>query len=69
MVSIWHGLLSHIFFWGTLYGTVNIPYGSMASVMTADPVERTTLSTLRTMGVMFAQLIINAGGPLIIVCK
>ena len=45
--------------WGTLYATVNIPYGSMASVMTADPVERTTLSTFRTMGVMLAQLIIN----------
>src|SRR3954447_1079241 len=52
--------------WGTLYATVNIPYGSMASVMTADPVERTTLSTFRTMGVMLAQLIINAVGPLIV---
>ena len=38
----------------------------MASVMTADPVERTTLSTFRTMGVMLAQLIINAVGPLIV---
>ena len=52
--------------WGTLYATVNIPYGSMASVMTADPVERTTLSTFRTMGIMLAQLIINAVGPLIV---
>ena len=32
-------------FWGTLYSTVNIPYGSMASVITTDPVERTSLST------------------------
>ena len=31
--------------WGTLYSTVNIPYGSMASVITADPVERTSLSS------------------------
>ena len=29
--------------WGTLYSTVNIPYGSMASVITADPVERTII--------------------------
>lgn len=36
--------------WGTLYSTVNIPYGSMASVITSDPVERTSLSTYRTMG-------------------
>ena len=40
--------------WGTLYSTVNIPYGSMASVITDDPVERTTLSTWRTMGAMLA---------------
>ncbi len=52
--------------WGTLYSTVNIPYGSMASVITADPVERTTLSTWRTMGAMLAGLIINVGGPLLI---
>lgn len=52
--------------WGTLYSTVNIPYGSMASVITADPVERTTLSTWRTAGAMMASLIINVAGPLIV---
>lgn len=52
--------------WGTLYSTVNIPYGSMASVITANPVERTTLSTWRTMGAMMASLIINVLGPLIV---
>ena len=52
--------------WGTLYSTVNIPYGSMASVITTDPIERTALSTYRTMGAMLASLIINAVGPLLI---
>lgn len=52
--------------WGTLYSTVNIPYGSMASVMTADPVERTTLSTWRTMGAMLAGLFIGVLGPMIV---
>jgi len=52
--------------WGTLYSTVNIPYGSMASVITSDPVERTTLSTFRTIGAMLASLFINAIGPLIV---
>src|SRR3954447_17672570 len=52
--------------WGTLYSTVNIPYGSMASVITDDPVERTTLSTWRTMGSMLAALVINVLGPLIV---
>jgi glycoside/pentoside/hexuronide:cation symporter, GPH family len=52
--------------WGTLYSTVNIPYGSMASVITEDSVERTTLSTWRTMGAMLASLVINVLGPLVV---
>ncbi|KKK38678.1 sugar transporter [Mesobacillus campisalis] len=52
--------------WGTLYSTVNIPYGSMASVITSNPVERTTLSTWRTMGAMIASLLINVLGPLVV---
>lgn len=52
--------------WGTLYSTVNIPYGSMASVITDDPVERTSLSGWRTMGGQAAGLIIGVGGPMFI---
>jgi len=52
--------------WGTLYSTVNIPYGSMASVITNDPVERASLSTYRTIGATLAGLVINAVGPLIV---
>jgi len=52
--------------WGTLYSTVNIPYGSMASVITGDPVERTSLSSWRTVGGQLAGLIINVVGPIIL---
>ncbi|WP_077620527.1 MFS transporter [Bacillus sinesaloumensis] len=52
--------------WGTLYSTVNIPYGSMASVITDDPVERTSLSGWRTMGAQAAGLIIGVGGPMVV---
>ena len=52
--------------WGTLYSTVNIPYGSMASVMTNDPTERASLSTYRTIGMTLAGLVINAVGPMIV---
>ena len=52
--------------WGTLYSTVNIPYGSMASVITADPVERTSLSGWRTLGGQLAGLVINVVGPMIL---
>jgi glycoside/pentoside/hexuronide:cation symporter, GPH family len=50
--------------WGTLYSTVNIPYGAMASVITNDPVERTSLSTWRTAGANLAWLIVGAVAPL-----
>lgn len=52
--------------WGTLYSTINIPYGSMASVITQEPVERAGLSTFRSLGGTMAALIINVVAPLII---
>ena len=51
--------------WGTLYSTVNIPYGSMASVMTGNPIERSQLSTWRTVGSMMAQLLLSALVPML----
>ena len=52
--------------WGSIFYTaVNIPYGSMASALTNDPVQRTSLSTWRTMGGMLANLCIGVGVPLI----
>jgi len=62
---LWWAFVTYII-WGTLYSTVNIPYGSMASVVTSDPVERSTLSTWRTVGSMIAKLIISAGAPLLL---
>lgn len=52
--------------WGTLYSTVSIPYGSMASVITDDSVERTTLSTWRTTGSMIAGILVAVVAPLIV---
>ncbi|RDW18619.1 MFS transporter [Oceanobacillus chungangensis] len=52
--------------WGTLYSTVNIPYGSMASVITSSPVERTSLSSYRGLGAALAGIIVNAVTPLIV---
>lgn len=52
--------------WGTLYSTVNIPYGSMASVISSDPVERTTLSSWRSLGASSAALLIGVVGPMIL---
>ncbi len=36
--------------WGIFYSSVNIPYGSMASAISGDPDDKTSLSTFRAMG-------------------
>ena len=53
--------------WGSVFYTaVNIPYGSMASVMTEDTKERASLSTWRTIGASFAGISIGVLTPQII---
>ncbi len=52
--------------WGSIfYTSINIPYGSMASAISADPGDRQSLSTFRTMGATLAGVVIGAGIPLI----
>ena len=41
---------------GMAYTAINIPYGSLASVMTNDPVQRTELSTWRNLSSIFAMI-------------
>ena len=41
---------------GMAYTAINIPYGSLASVMTNDPVQRTGLSTWRNISSIFAMI-------------
>ncbi|CAJ1229876.1 melibiose carrier protein [Levilactobacillus zymae] len=36
--------------WGIFYSSVNIPYGSMASAISSDPNDKTSLSTFRSIG-------------------
>ena len=51
--------------WGSIfYTTVNIPYGSMASAISADAKDRAELSTWRTIGATLAGLVIGVGTPL-----
>lgn len=48
------------------YTAINIPYGSMASAITANPVERASLSTYRSVGASLAGLIIGVLVPLFV---
>lgn len=53
--------------WGSFfYTSINIPYGSMASVISAEPQDRTALSTFRSMGAAFASMVINFITPLVV---
>lgn len=52
--------------WGSVfYTSINIPYGSMASAVSAEPGDRQSLSTFRSIGGTLAGLIIGAGVPLL----
>lgn len=53
--------------WGSIcYTAINIPYGSMASVLSADADARAALSTFRSVGGMLANLVIGVGAPLLV---
>ncbi|MDP9801339.1 GPH family glycoside/pentoside/hexuronide:cation symporter [Arcanobacterium wilhelmae] len=55
------------FLWGSIFYTaINIPYGSMASVITADSDERAQLSVYRSTGAALAQLFIVFVLPLVV---
>jgi len=52
--------------WGSFcYTAINIPYGSMASAISAEPGDRQSLSTFRTMGGMLAGMVIGVGLPML----
>lgn len=52
--------------WGSIfYTSINIPYGSMASAISAEPDDRQSLSTFRSMGGSLAGVLVGAGIPLV----
>ena len=52
--------------WGSFfYTSINIPYGSMASAISAEPSDRQSLSTYRSIGATFASVLVGAIIPLI----
>lgn len=52
--------------WDLAYTAMNIPYGSMASVITADPVQRTQLSNFRSVGALLANIPVMIIVPLML---
>ena len=58
-------LVTYILWGSVFYTSINIPYGSMASAVSADPSDRQSLSTFRTMGGTFAGVFIGVLLPLL----
>ena len=53
--------------WGSVFYTlINIPYGSMASVISPDPGHRASLSVFRSLGGTLANLAISVALPLVV---
>lgn len=52
--------------WSISYTSVNVPYGSMQSVITTKSSERTSLSTSRSIGALLAQLPIMIVLPMLV---
>lgn len=52
--------------WSVLYSGVNIPYGSMAAVISPNPMHRTSLSVFRTFGTFTANIALNFTVPLLV---
>ncbi|MFK5676591.1 MFS transporter [Ligilactobacillus sp. LYQ60] len=52
--------------WGILYSSVNIPYGSMASVISDNPDDKTSLSTFRSVGSSLANMVVSYLLPMLI---
>ena len=51
--------------WGSIcYTSINIPYGSMASVMSNEPDHRASLSTFRGVGSMIPQVLVGVVVPM-----
>ncbi|WP_419831957.1 MFS transporter [Endozoicomonas atrinae] len=50
--------------WGMCYTFINIPYGSLATVMTQDPAERSSLAGARAMGGVIGAVAPNLVVPL-----
>lgn len=57
-------ILTYILWGSIFYTSINIPYGSMASAISADAKDRASLSTWRSIGSTLAGLVIGVGTPL-----
>lgn len=68
-IKIIYMYITYILWSAVCYTGINIPYGSMASVITSDVRERTSLSTFRNIGSVTSNLVVGVITPLFIYTK
>lgn len=64
--KITYVVITYLLWSSFCYTAINIPYGSMASVISAEPGDRAALSTYRSLGASLASLVIGIFVPLVI---
>ena len=65
-VRIFYMFLTYILWGSVFYTSINIPYGSMASVISSEPKHRSSLSVFRSLGGMLAMIAITVISPLMV---
>lgn len=65
-VKIAYVVITYLLWSSFCYTAINIPYGSMASVISTEPGDRASLSTYRSLGASLASLVIGTLVPFVI---
>lgn len=65
-VKVIYMFVTYILWGSVFYTSINIPYGSMASVISNDPTHRSSLSVFRSMGGGIAGILISVVAPLVV---
>ncbi|MDO5721718.1 MAG: glycoside-pentoside-hexuronide (GPH):cation symporter [Actinomycetaceae bacterium] len=65
-VRVTYMIVTYLLWGSVFYTSINIPYGSMAAVISDQPEHRTSLSVFRSIGAQLAFLIISAVLPRVV---
>lgn len=65
-VKIIYMFVTYILWGSVFYTSINIPYGSMASVISQNPKDRSSLSVFRSLGGILAMIVVTVVSPLVV---
>lgn len=68
-VKIVYMFITYLLWGSVFYTSINIPYGSMASVISNKPEDRSSLSVFRSLGSIIAGIMIMAIAPMVVYTK